>query len=101
LGSSLSERKRYLKELQTAGFHYLIQQTEARMLKNREWPRGKIHDEAVAEVAAHVGKSFEAMEKQFQRYKRFRPSKRKVKFTKAGKIEFLGSSFLKIVKKRP
>jgi hypothetical protein len=79
LGSSLREYKRELMEHQTAGYDYLIQQTEVRMRKNGEPPRGGIDDAAVEEVAKRVGKSSEALKQQLKRYKRFR-QRPKVKF---------------------
>ena len=68
-------------EHQTAGYRYLIQQTEARMRKNGERPRGGIDDAAVKEVAKRVGKSSSALEQQLKRYKRFRQGP-KVKFSR-------------------
>lgn len=69
LGLSLQKQKAGIEQARTATLRVLITETEARMRKSGERPRGSIRDAAVATVARAHGMTAEGLAKRLQRHR--------------------------------
>jgi hypothetical protein len=67
LGLSLRKRKSDVEKARTITLKILVNDCKARMRRNRERPRGGIHDAAVAEVAASQNMTPDALKKRITR----------------------------------
>jgi hypothetical protein len=67
LGLSLRKRKSEVEKARTITLKFLVNDCKARMRRNRERPRGGIHDAAVAEVAASQNMTPDALKKRVTR----------------------------------
>ena len=70
LGLSLQKQKSDVEEARTITLKFLVDECKARMRKNREQPRGGIHEAAVAEIAARQNMKAEALKQRITRLRR-------------------------------
>ena len=69
LGLSVRAQSVGIEQARTVTLRVLITETEARMRKSGERPRGSIRDAAVAEVAREHGMTAEGLAKRLQRHR--------------------------------
>ena len=70
LGLLLQKRKSDIEKARTLTLKVLVDECKARMRKNREQPRGGIHEAAVAEIAARQNMKAEALKQRITRLRR-------------------------------
>jgi hypothetical protein len=68
LGISHRERKREIERSHARGLWFWVESRKAAMRKDKERPRGGIHEAAIAEVASANGLTVAALKKRFQRH---------------------------------